>query len=126
MDPSQSKIIELLREVHLLALKEIERLNLRIAELESQNRQVTAQEIAKPVEKGLPAVYPAPIRSQSYPKPPEMMTEHEVAAFLKVSVASVRRWRLLRTGPTFVKIGSAVRYRRKDLEGWLDSCAASA
>jgi predicted DNA-binding transcriptional regulator AlpA len=122
MDPTQSKIIELLREVHLLALKEIERLNLRIAEPESQNRQGTAREIARPVEKGLPPVNQAPIRSQSHPKLPEMMTEHEVAAFLKMSVASVRRWRLFRTGPRFVKIGSAVRYRRLDLEAWLDSC----
>jgi len=36
MDPNQAKIIELLREVHLIAFKEIERLNLRIAELESR------------------------------------------------------------------------------------------
>ena len=33
MDNNQTKIIELLREVHLIAFKEIERLNLRIAEL---------------------------------------------------------------------------------------------
>ena len=38
MDPNQTRIIELLREVHLIAIKEIERLNLRIAELESQDR----------------------------------------------------------------------------------------
>jgi hypothetical protein len=42
MDSTQTKIIELLREVHLLALKEIERLNLRIAELENENRQQAA------------------------------------------------------------------------------------
>jgi hypothetical protein len=34
MDPTQTKIIELLREVHLIAFKEIERLNMRIVELE--------------------------------------------------------------------------------------------
>jgi hypothetical protein len=39
MENNQSKIIDLLREVHLIAFKEMERLNLRIAELESQNRQ---------------------------------------------------------------------------------------
>jgi hypothetical protein len=39
MDTSQTRIIELLREVHLIAFKEIERLNLRIAELESRDRQ---------------------------------------------------------------------------------------
>ena len=41
MDNNQARIIELLREVHLIAFKEIERLNLRIAELESQNRGPT-------------------------------------------------------------------------------------
>jgi hypothetical protein len=39
MDTNQSRIIELLREVHLIAFKEMERLNLRIVELENQNRQ---------------------------------------------------------------------------------------
>lgn len=51
-----------------------------------------------------------------------MMNEHEVAVFVKMSVASVRRWRLFRKGPKFVKIGAAVRYRREDLETWLNSC----
>jgi len=50
MDSTQAKIVELFREIHLLALREIERLNLRIAELETQNRQRPAPEIAKPVE----------------------------------------------------------------------------
>lgn len=54
-----------------------------------------------------------------------MMNEHEVAAFLKMSVASVRRWRLFRTGPQFVKFGAAVRYRRRDVENWLNSCATN-
>lgn len=36
MENNQARIIELLREVHLIAFKEIERLNLRIAELESE------------------------------------------------------------------------------------------
>jgi len=85
-----------------------------------------APEITKPVEKRPPAVNPAPLRPQSHPEPTEMMNQHEVAAFLKMSVASVRRWRLFRTGPTFVKIGAAVRYRRQDVDTWLNSCAATA
>jgi predicted DNA-binding transcriptional regulator AlpA len=59
-------------------------------------------------------------------KPSEIMTEHEVAAFVKMSIATVRRWRLFRTGPKFVKIGSAVRYCRQDVDTWLNSCAATA
>jgi hypothetical protein len=107
-----------------LCLKEIERLKLRIAELENQNRQQAAQQMTARAEKPLPN--PARVKPSSHSQPPEMMNEHKVAAFLKMRVASVRRWRLFRTGPKFVKIGSAVRYRRNDLDGWLDSCAAIA
>ncbi|MGJ5813676.1 helix-turn-helix transcriptional regulator [Paludibaculum fermentans] len=123
MESNQARIIELLREVHLMAFKEIERLNLRIAELESENRRPTAQDVAKPAEKQLPAVNPAPIRRQSHPEPTEMMNDHEVAAIVRMSVASVRLWRLFRTGPKFVKIGAAVRYRRQDVESWVDACS---
>ena len=113
MDQNQTKIIELLREVHLLAMKEMERLNLRIAELESQNRQPTEKPLAKP------AVNPA---LPSPTKPTEMLNEHEVAAYLKMSLGSLRKWRLFRKGPKFVKLGRAVRYKRADLETWLNSC----
>ena len=48
-----------------------------------------------------------------------LLTEHEVAEQLHVSVASLRRWRLERSGPQFIKVGSLVRYRPEDLETWL-------
>jgi excisionase family DNA binding protein len=48
-----------------------------------------------------------------------LLTEDEVAKQLNVSVASMRRWRLERRGPHFVKVGSLVRYRQEDLEAWL-------
>jgi hypothetical protein len=38
-----------------------------------------------------------------------------------LSVASVRRWRLLRQGPKYLKIGAAVRYKPEDLTSWLES-----
>jgi excisionase family DNA binding protein len=50
---------------------------------------------------------------------PALMTEEEVAKRLNVSVASLRRWRLLRKGPVFIKVGSLVRYSREDLDSWL-------
>jgi predicted DNA-binding transcriptional regulator AlpA len=106
-----------LREVHLIAFKEIERLNLRITELENQNRQ--------PIEKELiePAIHnPPPVSPPSLPKLPEMLNDHQVAEYLNMSVASVRRWRTFRKGPKFLKIGSAVRYRREDLDARLTSC----
>ena len=50
-----------------------------------------------------------------------LMTETEVAKRLNVSRASLRRWRVLKRGPTFMKIGGLVRYRPEDLEAWLDA-----
>jgi predicted DNA-binding transcriptional regulator AlpA len=55
------------------------------------------------------------------PDAPELLNEHQVAKSVQLSVASVRRWRLLRTGPRYLKIGAAVRYRREDVESWLSS-----
>lgn len=50
-----------------------------------------------------------------------LLNEHDVAHITGLSVASVRRWRLKRLGPPYIKIGAAVRYRRSDLEAWLAS-----
>ena len=50
-----------------------------------------------------------------------LMTENEVSKRLNVSLASLRRWRLLRRGPAFLKIGSLVRYSAEDLDAWLAS-----
>jgi len=51
-----------------------------------------------------------------------MMNEQQVADHLNMSVGVLRKWRLFRNGPKFLKIGRAVRYRRRDVEAWLDSC----
>ncbi len=50
---------------------------------------------------------------------PNLLTEEQVAKQLSVSVASLRRWRLLNRGPKFLKVGSLVRYRPDDVERWL-------
>jgi predicted DNA-binding transcriptional regulator AlpA len=50
-----------------------------------------------------------------------LLNEHDVARITGLSVASVRRWRLLRQGPKYLKLGSAVRYRREDVSAWLES-----
>lgn len=50
-----------------------------------------------------------------------LLNEYDVARITGLSVASVRRWRLLRQGPKYVKIGAAVRYRIEDLRGWLET-----
>jgi excisionase family DNA binding protein len=50
-----------------------------------------------------------------------LMTENEVSKRLNVSLASLRRWRLTKRGPAFVKVGSLVRYEPEELEAWLAS-----
>ena len=50
-----------------------------------------------------------------------LLNEHDVDRITGMSVASVRRWRLLRQGPKYLKIGSAVRYRSEDISAWLNS-----
>ncbi len=50
-----------------------------------------------------------------------LLNEHDVAHITGLSVASVRRWRLLRQGPKYLKIGAAVRYRVEDISAWLES-----
>ena len=47
------------------------------------------------------------------------LTEQEVSKHLNVSVATLRRWRLEKRGPMFVKVGSLVRYRPVDLDSWV-------
>jgi predicted DNA-binding transcriptional regulator AlpA len=85
----------------------------------NQNRQPLEKPIPKPAAKEPTPVIPAPTKPPSLPDAPELLNEHQVAKFLQLSVASVRRWRLFRTGPKYLKIGVAVRYRREDVESWL-------
>jgi predicted DNA-binding transcriptional regulator AlpA len=51
----------------------------------------------------------------------KLLNEYDVARITGLSVASVRRWRLLHQGPRYLKIGSAVRYRAADISAWLES-----
>ena len=50
-----------------------------------------------------------------------LLNDHEVAALVGVSVATVRRWRLLRRGPRYLRIGVLIRYRPDSIREWLDA-----
>lgn len=50
-----------------------------------------------------------------------LLNEYDVARITRLSVASVRRWRLLKQGPKYIKIGVAVRYKPGDISAWLES-----
>ena len=54
------------------------------------------------------------------------MTEQEVAQRLKLSVATLRSWRLRRRGPRYVRFGRAVRYLVTDIDLYVQSCAVEA
>ena len=48
----------------------------------------------------------------------KFLTENEVAARTKVSLGTLRRWRLENRGPLFHKFGSLVRYAEDELADW--------
>jgi excisionase family DNA binding protein len=50
----------------------------------------------------------------------QLMTVEEVSAHLQVPVTTLYNWRYLGTGPACAKIGRHLRYRRADVEAWVD------
>jgi excisionase family DNA binding protein len=53
-----------------------------------------------------------------------MMTEHEAAQKLGISVVTLRAWRCTRrVSLKYYKVGRAVRYRESDLEAFIQSVA---
>jgi predicted DNA-binding transcriptional regulator AlpA len=53
--------------------------------------------------------------------PHTLLTETDVSKQLRVSLAALRKWRVLNRGPQFVKLGPLVRYRQDDVDSWLGS-----
>ena len=49
------------------------------------------------------------------------LNEKEVAAILGFSVQSLRNWRFLGRGPSYIKAGRAVRYQLRDILIWMES-----
>ncbi len=47
------------------------------------------------------------------------MTEVQACELLSVSARTLQAWRLRGGGPAYVKIGKAVRYKRRDVSEWL-------
>jgi hypothetical protein len=50
-----------------------------------------------------------------------LLTEREVAKLLRVSVATIRRRRLFRQPPAWIKIGASVRYRPEAVQHLIES-----
>ena len=50
-----------------------------------------------------------------------LLNEHDVARITGLSVASVRRWRLVGGGPKYIKIGAAVRYEAESIRKFVST-----
>jgi excisionase family DNA binding protein len=51
----------------------------------------------------------------------EFLTPRETASLLRISESFLAKRRLDGSGPPFVKMGRAVRFRRSDVESWADA-----
>jgi predicted DNA-binding transcriptional regulator AlpA len=56
--------------------------------------------------------------------PKQLLNERELATTCGISVLTLRKWRSLRRGPRFLKIGSLVRYRPEDVDAWINRQSA--
>lgn len=53
----------------------------------------------------------------------DLLTTDQAADYLQLSERQLVQWRYLGRGPRYVKMVRAVRYRRGDLDAWLDAHA---
>ena len=49
-----------------------------------------------------------------------LLTEIQAADLLRLSSRTLQAWRTQRRGPSFVRAGRAIRYRRSDINTWLE------
>ena len=49
-----------------------------------------------------------------------LLTTAEAEALLKLKPNTLAMWRVIGKGPSYLKIGKAVRYSRFDIEQWVD------
>jgi hypothetical protein len=52
-----------------------------------------------------------------------LLNEKEAAKYLGVSVGMMRKWRLFRQGPAYLKMGRLVRYTPADLTKFVEASA---
>ncbi len=51
----------------------------------------------------------------------ELVNERDAAAFLAKPQRTLGQWRYLGRGPAYIKIEGHIRYRRADLEAYIDA-----
>ncbi len=55
-----------------------------------------------------------------------LLTEVQAADVLNLSIRTLQAWRTKRSGPSFVRAGRAIRYRKRDLYAWMDANTVSS
>lgn len=56
----------------------------------------------------------------------DILTTIEAARYVRLGKPTLERFRLTGEGPRYCKLGGAVRYRRADLDAWLESHLTSS
>ncbi len=68
----------------------------------------------------------APISDPARHGSAQLLTPEETAELLRVPVQLLYRWRYERRGPPSFRIGRYVRYRRAEVDRWIDLQASSS
>lgn len=50
----------------------------------------------------------------------ETFTPTQAGEYLQIPVETLRRWRGIGTGPRYAKIGRHIRYRKAELDRWIE------
>jgi predicted DNA-binding transcriptional regulator AlpA len=58
--------------------------------------------------------------------PADYMAPEELARFSGLSLSTLKKYRVERRGPAFLRIGRRVTYARQDVVAWLESCRKEA
>lgn len=56
----------------------------------------------------------------------DLLTATDLAKELNTHARTLANWRTAGTGPRFVKVGGSVRYRRSDVDAWLEKRTISS
>lgn len=58
--------------------------------------------------------------AQTESKNLRLLTDVDVSDMTGFSITTLQQWRHRKMGPPYLKLGGAVRYRREDIELWLE------
>jgi len=72
----------------------------------------------------MPGHKPAIVDSAAKAQTPEIWMVEETAEYLRIPKATLYQWRYNGTGPRSIKVGRHIRYRRADVDEWLESNAS--